>query len=371
MAKKIPYGHQWIDKKDIANVVKILKSDWLTQGPEIEKFEKAVARFCGAKYACAVSSGTAGLYIAYKAAGIKDGDEVITTPLTFAATSNMMALLGAKPVFVDIDPETLNINSEDIKTKINGKTKAIVPVDFAGHPCDYDKILKIAKENNLLVIEDACHALGAEYKGRKIGSISDLTVLSFHPVKHITTGEGGMVLTNNEELYKRLKLFRNHGIVKKPENGAWYYEIEEPSFNFRITDFQSALGNSQLKKLNQFIQKRRNIVKIYQKELRNVKSIKLPVEKDSVKHAWHLYPIQVSGNRREIFDALQKNGIGCQVHYIPLHLHPFYKSKFGYKKGDFPKAENYYEKAITLPLFPAMTLSQISKVVKEVKKIGN
>jgi len=366
---KIPYGHQWIDSDDIKGVVKVLKSDWLTQGPKIEEFEKAVAKYCGAKYGVAVSSGTSALYIAYKAAGIKNGDEIITTPLTFAATGNMMAMLGAKPVFVDVDRVTLNINPLEIERKINSKTKAIVPVDFAGNPCNYDEIFKIARKNNLLVIEDACHALGAEYKGKKIGSFSDMTVLSFHPVKHITTGEGGMVLTNNENFYNKLKVFRNHGMIKKPENGSWYYEIEEPSFNFRITDMQCALGISQLKKLNKFLQKRRQIVKKYDEAFRGFKNIVIPSEEKLAKSAWHLYVVQVLGDRRKIFDLLQEKGIGAQVHYMSLHMHPFYKNKFGYKEGDFPIAEKYYQRAITMPIFPGMRDKDVQYVIKSLKWI--
>ncbi|MBA4321040.1 MAG: UDP-4-amino-4,6-dideoxy-N-acetyl-beta-L-altrosamine transaminase [Flavobacterium sp.] len=366
----ISYGRQWVDDKDIKEVVKVLKSEWLTQGPKIEEFEKAVAKYCGAKYGVAVSSGTAALHAAYSVAGVKLGDEVITTPLTFVATSNMLYFCGAKPVFVDIKSDTLNINPELVEGHITPKTKAIVPVDFAGHPCDYDKILKIAKDNNLLVIEDACHALGAEYRGRKIGSFSDMTILSFHPVKHITTGEGGMILTNNKDFYEKLKVFRHHGIIKKPEKGKWYYEIENLGYNYRLTDFQCALGLSQLKKIDKFLKRRREIAAKYNKAFEKNKEIILPTEKDYVKSAWHIYPIQVRGaDRREVFEYLQKKGIGVQVHYMPLHLQPFYKNKFNYEKRDFPVAEKYYEKAITLPLFYKMTNKDVEYVVGSVKKI--
>jgi dTDP-4-amino-4,6-dideoxygalactose transaminase len=366
----IPYGHQWIDKDDIKEAVKVLKSDWLTQGPKVEEFEKAIAKYCTAKYGVVFSSGTAALHSAYNAAGIKNGDEVITTPLTFAATSNMLAVLGAKPVFVDIDKDDLNIDSEKIKEKITKNTKAIVTVDFAGLPCDYDKIFKIARENSLLVIEDACHALGAEYKGKKIGGFSGMTVLSFHPVKHITTGEGGIVLTNNKNFYEKLKLFRNHGIVKKPEKGKWYYEIENPGLNYRITDFQCAIGLNQLKKIGKFLKRRREIAKIYNEAFKGIKEIMLPKESSSSKSAWHLYPIQVQAKKRKkIFNGLQKQGIGVQVHYMPLHMHPFYHNKFGYKKGDFPAAEEYYDRAITLPIFPKMAKKEIKYVIRSVKKI--
>jgi len=370
MVKKsiIPYGNQWIDEEDIKEIVKVFKSDWLTQGPLVDKFEKAVAKYCKAKYAVVVSSGTAALHMAYSVAGIKEGDEVITTPLTFAATSNMLVFCGAKPIFIDIQQDTLNINPEEIIKKITKKTKAIVSVDFAGHPCDYDKIIKIAKDNNLLVIEDACHALGAEYKGKKIGSFSDMTILSFHPVKNITTGEGGAILTNNKDFYEKLKSFRHHGIIKKPKKGKWYYEIENPGYNYRLTDFQCALGISQLKKIGKFLKRRKEITVKYNKAFKGIEKIILPLEKDYVKSAWHIYPIQVkSANRKKIFEYLQKNNIGVQVHYMPLHLHPFYKKKFGYKKGDFPIAEKYYDGAITLPLFPKMSEQNINKVINTLK----
>ncbi len=368
--KVIPYGHQWVDNKDIKEVIKVLKSDWLTQGPKIEEFEKAVAKYCKAKYGVVFSSGTAALHSAYSVAGIKEGDEVITTPLTFAATSNMLYFCGAKPVFVDIERDTLNINPELIEGLINRRTKAIVSVDFAGHPCDYNKILKIAKEKNILLIEDASHALGAEYKGRKIGSFADMTILSFHPVKHITTGEGGMALTNNKNFYEKLKTFRNHGMIKKPENGGWCYKIEEPSFNYRITDIQCALGISQLKKIDKFLKRRREIALKYYKAFKDVKEIIIPTEKDYAVSAWHIYPVQVKkSSRRKIFEQLKKQGIGVQVHYIPLHIQPFYKNKFKYKEGDFPVAETYYKGAITLPLFPKMTDKDVKYVIDSVKKI--
>ena len=374
--KIIPYGHQWIDEKDIKEVVKVLKSDWITQGPNVEEFEKKIAEYCKVKYAVAVSSGTAALQAAYTVAGIGSGDEVITTSLTFAATANMIVQCGGKPVFADIQGDTLNIDSKEIEKKITNKTKAVAPVDFAGQPCDYGEIKKIAKENKLLIIEDAAHALGAEYKGKKIGSFADMTILSFHPVKAISTGEGGAILTNNKNFYEKLKLFRHHGIVKKPEKGGWYYEIESPGYNFRITDFQCALGISQLKKINKFIKKRREIVKKYNEAFRDIKEIIIPTERDYVKSAWHIYPIQLrleklKVDRKKIFEELRKKGLGVQVHYLPIHLQPFYRKKFGYKKGDFSIAERYYERAITLPLFPRMTSKEVNRVIKTIKKIIN
>jgi len=376
MKKYIPYGHQWIDKDDIKEVVRVLKSDWITQGPKVEEFEKAVAKYCGAKYAVAVSSGTAALQAAYVSAGVGKGDEVITTPLTFAATTNCLIHCGAKPVFADIQEDTLNIDPKEIEKKMTKKTRVIAPVDFGGHPCDYDEIRKIAKKHKLLIIEDAAHALGSEYKGKKIGSFADMTILSFHPVKAITTGEGGMILTNRKDFYEKLKIFRHHGIVKKPEKGGWYYEIENPGYNYRLTDFQCALGLSQLKKINEFIKRRREIVVKYNQAFKNVKEIITPKERNYVKSAWHIYVVQLrleklKTDRKEIFERLRGEGIGVQVHYIPLHLQPFYKKKFCYKPGDFPIAEKYYQRAITLPLFPKMTDKKVNKVIKVVKETIN
>jgi perosamine synthetase len=371
--KKISYGHQWVDQSDINAAVKVLKGDWLTQGPKVAEFEEAMARYCGAKYAVAVSSGTAALHAAYAAAGIGAGDEVVTTPMTFAATANAVVYCGGRPVFADIQADTLNINPKEILKKITPKTKAIAPVDFAGHPCDYAEILKIAKDRGLTVIEDACHALGADYSGKKIGSIADMTVFSFHPVKAITTGEGGMVVTDNADFYDKLKIFRSHGMVKLPENGAWFYQIENLGYNYRLTDFQSALGMSQLKKLDLFIKKRRQIATKYNTAFGGLEDIKIPVEKPGVKSAWHIYAIRMAtdglkARRRQIFDDFHKEGIGVQVHYLPVHLHPFYQKKFGYRAGDFPVAEDYYARAITLPLFPKMTEAQINYVIKATKK---
>lgn len=373
MKKKyfIPYGHQTIDRQDIKEVINALKSNWITQGPKIEEFEKAIARYCGAKYAVVVSSGTAALHAAYATAGIGSYDEVITSPITFAATANMISFCGAKPVFVDIKKDTLTIDPKKIEKKINRKTKAIVPVDFAGHPADYDQIIQIAKKHGLLIIEDAAHSLGARYKGKKIGSISDMTILSFHPVKVITTGEGGAIITNNRTFYEKLKIFRQHGIIKKPKKGKWYYEIKYPGFNYRLTDFQCALGLSQLKKIDKFIKRRREIVTKYNKAFKDMEEIITPTERNYVKSAWHIYVIQLrlkklKTGRKKIFEAFQTAGLGVQVHYIPLQLQPFYQKKFGYKKGNFPIAEHYYERAITLPLFPKMTNKEIDKVIKTV-----
>ena len=374
MKKFLPYGHQAIDGSDIASVASVLKSDWITQGPVVDQFERSVATYCNVRYAVAFSSGTAALHAAYAAGGIEPGDEVITTPMTFAATASAIVYCGGKPVFADIQKDTLNISPAEIKKKITKRTKAIAVVDFAGHPADLDTIRTIAKAHNLLVIEDAAHALGSEYKGKKVGSLSDMTIFSFHPVKAITTGEGGMVVTNRKDFYEKLKIFRSHGIVKKPEKGAWYYEIETLGNNYRITDFQCALGLNQMKKVKKFIQRRREIVQQYNKAFRSIQEIVAPVEKVYAKSAYHIYVIRLRlellrVGRREVFDALRKKGLGVQVHYVPAHFHPFYKKTFGYKQGDFPEAEAYYNEAITLPLFPAMTSAQVKSVVRTVQEV--
>ncbi len=375
--KFIPYGHQFIDKEDISKVVDVLSSDWLTQGPKIKEFEEALCKYTGAKYAVVVSSGTAALHIACLAAGIKQGDEVITSPITFVASANCVLYCGGKPIFADIQDDTINIDPKEIKKKISKKTKAIILVHFAGHPCDLEEIYSIAKDNNLIIIEDACHALGAEYKGHKIGSckFSDMTVFSFHPVKSITTGEGGAVLTNNEELYEKLLMLRTHGITKdknkllNKNEGDWWYEMHCLGFNYRITDFQCALGLSQLKKLDNFIQYRRKIVEIYNKELSKIDEIILPVERHYVKSSWHIYYIRLknSKKRKEVFEFLREQNIGVQVHYIPVYLHPYYIKTFGYKERCCPKAEGYYKSAITIPLFVGLKKSEIKYIVDHIK----
>jgi UDP-4-amino-4,6-dideoxy-N-acetyl-beta-L-altrosamine transaminase len=379
--KLLPYGHQWIDEEDIKAVIDVLRSDWITQGPKVAEFEKEFARYVGARYAVAVNSGTAALHAACFAAQIEKGDEVITTPITFAASANCVLYQGGTPVFADIKEDTLNIDPEEIKKKINQKTKALIPVDFTGLPVDLEKILQIAKNNNLIIIEDASHALGATYKNSKIGSISDMTIFSFHPVKHIATGEGGMITTNNKEYYERLILFRTHGITKERDKllnyeGPWYYEMQELGYNYRLTDFQCALGLSQLKKIDRIIQRRREIVQKYDYELKDMPEIKIPENNPFDSNpAWHVYMIQLNleklkVSRREIFEALRAENIGVNVHYIPVHLQPYYQKRFGYHKGDFPKAENYYSRAITLPIFPKMTEKDINDVIKAVEKVA-
>ncbi|MFC1911842.1 UDP-4-amino-4,6-dideoxy-N-acetyl-beta-L-altrosamine transaminase [Chloroflexota bacterium] len=377
--KLLPYGRQCLDDEDIKSVIEVLKTDWITTGPKVAEFEEKIARYCGAKYAVAVSSGTAALHTACAVAGISKADEVITTPITFAATANAVAHCGGTPVFADIREDTLNIDAGEIQAKLSVKTRAIIPVDFAGNPADMDEVNSIAASRGLTVIEDASHALGAEYKGRKTGSISDMTVFSFHPVKHITTGEGGMVLTNSGELYEKLCIYRNHGIIRDKtklsrDAGPWYYEIDDADYNFRLTDFQCALGISQLAKLDSFIRRRIEIAARYNEAFVTMKEVITPVETGQVKAVYHIYVIQLKQEmlrvgRREVFEALRAENIGVNVHYIPVHLHPYYRREFGYKEGDCPRAESYYERAITLPVFPKMSDEDVQDVIKAVRKI--
>lgn len=376
-SKNIPYGRQWIEDDDIEAVVRVLRGDYLTTGPKIKEFEEKLANYTGAKYAVAVSNGTAALHAACFSAGIKEGDEVITTPITFAASANCVLYMGAKPVFADIDPKTYNINPEDIKAKVTDKTKAIIPVHFTGQPCDMDEIFKIAKQYNLSVIEDGAHALGAEYKGRRVGSMGDMTTFSFHPVKHITTGEGGAITTNSESIYKKLLLFRTHGITRDSNDllnndGSWYYEQQYLGFNYRITDIQAALGLSQLAKSERFLKLRREYVRQYNEAFRDINEISIPFELEGTNSSWHLYIIKlnmenINCDRKQIFEELQSRNIGVNVHYIPVYYHPYYM-QLGYKKGICPCAEALYETIITLPLFPKMEKEDVQYVISNVKE---
>lgn len=375
----LPYGQQWIEDDDIEEVVKVLKSDYLTTGPKIKEFEEKFGKYVGVKYAVAISNGTAALHGASFAAGIKEGDEVITTPITFAASANCIIYQGGKPIFADIDSSTYNIDPKDIEKKISSKTKAIVPVDFTGQPVNIDEINAIAKKYNLIVIEDGAHSLGAEYKGKKTGSLVDMTTFSFHPVKHITTGEGGVITTNNKELYEKLKLFRTHGITRDKKilynknEGSWYYEQLELGYNYRITDIQCALGISQLNKIDKFLRRRREIAEKYNEYLKDIDGIVLPYQEEYIKSSWHLYVIQLElekfkVGRREIFEALKAENIGVNVHYIPVYYHPYYQ-KLGYKKGLCPNAEKLYERIITIPLYPKMTDKDVKDVVEALDRV--
>ncbi len=374
----LPYGRQSIEESDIHAVAETLRSDWLTTGPKVAEFEEAIAARVGAKYAVSFSSGTAALHAAAFAVGLQAGDEAITSPLTFAATANCVLYQGATPVFADVQADTLNLDPEQAAARITPRTKAILPVDYAGHPADMDSILQLAARHGLIVIEDACHALGAEYRGRRTGSLADMTVFSFHPVKHLTTGEGGMVTTDSPAFAETLRRFRNHGISsdarERQTSGQWHYEMVLLGFNYRLTDIACALGLPQLKKLEANLARRRQIAARYTTELRDVRGVLLPQVRDDVNPAWHLFPIRLelsrlSASRGEMFEALRAENIGVNVHYIPVHRHPYYRERFGYKGGEYPVAEAAYERLISLPMFHGMTDGDVEDVIRAVDKV--
>lgn len=370
MKSFLPYGRQQISEDDIEAVIKALKSDYITSGPLVGLFERKIAERTGAKYGVAVSSGTAALHAAMFALDIKPGDEVIVPPITFAATSNAVIYQGGTPVFTDVNPDTLLIDPEKVRKAITPKTKAIIGVDYAGQPCDWDALKEIAQEFSLMLVADSCHALGAEYKGRPCGSLADITVFSFHPVKHITTGEGGMAVTDDEELLEKMRRFRGHGITstasEREKNNAWKYEMVDLGYNYRISDFQCALGLSQLDKLDDWLAKRTKLASLYSENLKNSGIEPLGLSKDS-KHAWHLYVVKVP-ERDMIFKNMRNEGIGVNVHYTPVYLHPYYRTKFNYKEGLCPLAERVSEEILTLPLWPGMNKFDVVRVINSLKK---
>ncbi len=376
----LPYGRQTIEEADIDAVVEVLRSAWLTTGPKVAEFEEAFAARVGAEHAVSFTSGTAALHAAAFAADLKSGDEAITTPMTFAATANCILYQNATPVFADVSPDTLNLDPEQIERGINPRVRAIFVVDYAGHPADLDTIIEFAKRKGLMVIEDACHALGAEHRGRRVGSIADMTVFSFHPVKHITTGEGGMVTTNNSNLAETLRRFRNHGISsdarQRQSAGQWHYEMVLLGFNYRLPDIACALGIEQLKKLDAGLVRRREIAARYTAAFSQIPGIIPPAVRAGVNPAWHLYPIRLdltalSSDRAQFFRALRAENIGVNVHYIPVHLHPYYRERFGYRGGEFPVAEDAYSRLISLPMFHGMTDRDADDVIEAVRKVAN
>lgn len=372
----LSYGSQWLDDEDFEAVVATLKSPYITQGPMIEQFEKKVAEYVGAKYAVAFMNGTAALHAAYYAAGVRQNDEIITTPITFVATANAALYLDAKPVFSDIDEKTYNLDPQKIESKITNQTKVIVSVDFTGQPADYDAFRKMAHKYGLVYISDGAHSLGAEYKGKRVGTQADMTMFSFHPVKPITTGEGGMIVTDNEEYAKKLRLFRSHGITREEmqkDEGPWYYEMVDLGMNYRMTDIQAALGVSQMNKLSSFIERRRQIANQYTKAFSLLEGVIPPYQLEGTKSGWHLYMLrfdlrQFRVNRRQIFDALRAENIGVHVHYIPVYLQPYYQ-QLGYERGLCPIAEKWYEEAITLPIFPKMSDEDVGSVIRAIEKV--
>lgn len=403
MKNIIPYGRQFVDEDDIKAVVEVLQSRILTQGPNTAEFESALCDIVGAKFAVAVNSGTSALHIACLAAGVKKGDEVVTSPITFVASANCAVYCSGKPVFADIDPKTYNISPAKLEKKINKKTRAIIPVHFAGQSCDMESIKQIVSDakkkygHKIYIIEDACHALGSKYKGNEVGScvFSDMAVMSFHPVKHITTGEGGVVFTNDKNLYKKLKRLRSHGLTSDPEEffskdlafppdnsqftthnspNPWYYEQQVIGYNYRITNIQCALGISQLKKLKMFCKCRREIVNKYNAAFLDTKFLRIPFEDQNCDTNFHLYVLlfdfeAIGIDRARFMLSLREGGVQTQVHYIPVHLQHYYRRKFGTAWGDCPNAEVYYKRCLSIPLFPAMNNDDVNRVIQEIMNL--
>lgn len=382
--KKIPYGRQNISEEDILAVNSVLRSDFLTQGPRIEEFEKAFAEYIGAKYAVAVNNGTSALHLAAMAIGVAPGDKVITTPITFVASANCVRFCGGHVAFSDIDPETYLMDPSKLEDLLDqypaGTFKGLIPVDFAGYPQDMESLKRIAESHRLWIIEDACHAPGGWYtdttgKKQRCGNcaFSDLAIFSFHPVKHIATGEGGMVTTNDPELYRKMILLRSHGITKDEDllienHGGWYYEMQELSHNMRLTDFQAALGLSQLKRADENLQKRLAIAQRYDEAFRD-SVIQIPSRTQNIGHAFHLYVVQVP-DRLGFYNYLRENSIFAQVHYIPVHYMPYYK-RFGWEKGNFPVAESYYDHCISLPMFPSLSKGNQDYIISKTLEYFN
>lgn len=380
----IPYGKQHIEDDDIAAVVEVLTSDWLTTGPKVDEFERALAQQVGAPFAVAVNSGTAALHAAMFAVGVGPGDEVIVPPLTFAATANCAVFQGATPVFADVDERTMLLDSRCAEDRITPRTRAIISVDLSGHPCDYDALASLARKHGLVLVSDACHALGASYKGRAVGSLADLSTFSFHPVKHVTTGEGGMITTGRGEYAERMKDFRTHGITRDwarmrgPLAGGelqpWYYEMQALGFNYRLSDINCALGISQLRKLDRFVARRREIAAAYTTAFGNSEGLSTPVVEPWASPAWHLYIIRcdfknLGKTRNQVVGELRERGVGTQVHYIPVHLQPFYIERFGTHAGMCPVAEEAYERMLSLPMYPGMTDSDVETVIHAVREV--
>lgn len=375
----LPYNIPLIEEDDIAGVVDSLRSGWIAKGPKTMEFEKRFAEYVGAKYAVAVNSCTAALHLALVAAGIGEGDEVLTTPMTFASSANVVIHTGARPVLVDIDPVTMNIDPKKIREKISPRTKAIIPVHIAGHPCEMDEIMAIAREHNLFVLEDAAHAVYTQYKGKMIGSIGNATAFSFYATKNLVTGEGGMVTTNDEDLYNKIRILSTHGMSRNAWNryaqaGSWYYEILAPGYKDNMSDIMAGLGLSQLDKLERMQGMRQEIADYYKVEFGKMPEIEVPVELDYARHAWHLYIIKLnldklSIDRGKFVEELKEENIGTSVHFIPLHMHPYYRDTYGYKPGDFPIAESVFERTISLPLYPKMSMQDASDVVNAVRRV--
>lgn len=367
----IPYGRQIVDEADIAAVVEVLRSDWLTTGPTVDRFEEEFARYVGAEHAVAVSSGTAALHLAMLAAGVGPGDEVIVPPLTFVASANAARYVGAEPVFADIDERTFLIDPTEVARLVTPRTKAIVAVDFAGLPCDLDALRTIADEHELVIIEDACHAPGARYRGRPVGSIADLTAFSFHPVKHLTTGEGGMVTTQDAELAARVRMLRSHGIRtdfrSREANGTWEYDQSELGFNYRLSDINAALGITQLGKQEVWLRRRQEIAQRYIEAVSRIDGIVVQEVPDESENAWHLFPVRILGDdaeelRQQAFTRMRADGVGVNVHYRPVYLNSYYRA-LGHEPGECPRAEAVYSGLLSLPMWPGLTEQMQSRVI--------
>lgn len=374
----LPYGRQSVDEDDIASVVAALRSDWLTTGPRVEEFETSFARSVGARHGVAVSSGTAALHAAYHALGLGPGDEVIATPLTFAATTNAVLYCGARPVFADVEPDTLLLDPATVEARLTPRTKAIVGVDYAGQPCDWDALSAIARPRGVALVADACHAVGGGYHGRPVGSLADLTVFSFHPVKQMTTGEGGMITASEDKLAIRARIFRNHGITtdhrQREKLGSYHYDMVELGFNYRLTDIQCALGMSQLAKLGGFVKRRQALAARYDRAISPMAGVRPLVTRAHASHAYHLYVVRLdlarlTCSRAQVHAALRAEGVHANVHYRPVHLHPYYRRALGTGPGLAPVAEAASEDILSLPLFPAMSESDVDDVVRALEKV--
>lgn len=382
---KIYYGHQWIDDEDVAAVAEAVKADAITCGPTVTRLEQALCEVTGAKYCVAVSNGTAALHCAAIAAGLKAGDEMITTAITFAASANCAAFQGAKPVFADINPETYNIDPDSIEAHITPATKAVVAVDFTGQAVECERIRALCEKHNLIFIEDAAHSIGTKYNGRPVGSVADMTCFSFHPVKTVTSGEGGAITTNDETLYKKLRLAATHGITKNQEDfldkseealeGPWYYEMISLGYNYRLTDIQAALLLSQLKKLPMFSARRKEIVARYNEAFENTPGILVQKEIAASDSTRHLYIIRIdeeklSCSRAEFFKAMAAENVQCQIHYVPVYWFPYYREVWGYEKGECPNAEAVYRGILSIPLYPKMSDRDVTDVITAVQKVA-
>ena len=375
----IPFARPWIGDDEIEAVNEVLASKWISTGPKTAEFERRFAEYIGVKHALAVSSCTAALHLSLVAAGIGEGDEVITTPYTFTATSEAIGYTGAKPVFVDIDPINLNIDVDKISEKLTPRTKAILPVHIAGAPCDMHALLEICKSRNLTLIDDAAHAIPTDYKGRRIGSIGDLSVFSFYANKNLTTAEGGMITTNRDDYAEMIKPMRLHGLNKdawarQSNRSMWYYQVDSQGYKYNMTDIQAAMGLCQLMKLNKAIEIRRKYIQIYQERLSKIPEIVTPPGETHHRHSWHLYIIQLRTDqlkisRDDFVDAMRDANIECSVHYIPLHLFSYYQKRYGYREGDFPCAEAAFERVVSLPLHMDLTVDDVLTVVDTIREI--